>query len=187
VPIGVAVGLVSAYALVPLLEWPLKPFVSHLNQRLSAPAHQLTAHVNGPGYVILGLFVCVGSPVVEELFFRGLLLRGVLGWLLGRSSPGRLIAPSRSGSSLPPARPGPSWVTGSSAPKMSARAAAAVAVVVCGIAFGLAHFEAVELLALSGFGAVLGVLALRSGRLGPGIIAHGTFNAVTIISLAHSH
>lgn len=28
---------------------------------------------------MLGLFICVGSPLVEELFFRGLLLRALIG------------------------------------------------------------------------------------------------------------
>jgi len=50
--------------------------------------------------------------------------------------------------------------------------------------FGLAHFEALQLLALVAFGIVLGALAHRSGRLGPGIVAHMTFNAATVVVLA---
>ena len=37
--------------------------------------------------------------------------------------------------------------------------------------------------ALVAFGAVLGTLAYKTGRLGPGIIAHMAFNAVTVIAL----
>jgi len=38
--------------------------------------------------VVLAVLVCVGSPIVEELFFRGLLLRSLLGSFeqLGRGS-----------------------------------------------------------------------------------------------------
>ncbi|HEY2430680.1 MAG TPA: CPBP family intramembrane glutamic endopeptidase, partial [Acidimicrobiales bacterium] len=57
------------------------------------------------------------------------------------------------------------------------------------VAFGFAHLgsnpiEAVVPLAV--FGAVLGVLAWRTGRLGPGIVAHMTFNAVTVVLIAAS-
>jgi membrane protease YdiL (CAAX protease family) len=52
------------------------------------------------------------------------------------------------------------------------------------VVFGLAHFELFQLPALVLFGAVLGVLAVRTGRLGPGIWAHAAFNAVTVIFLA---
>ncbi|MEA2922785.1 MAG: protease family protein [Bradyrhizobium sp.] len=52
------------------------------------------------------------------------------------------------------------------------------------VAFGLAHFELLQLPGLVLFGAVLGVLAVRTGRLGPGIWAHAAFNAVTVLLLA---
>jgi membrane protease YdiL (CAAX protease family) len=61
--------------------------------------------------------------------------------------------------------------------------------VVTAVAFGFAHLganpvEAVVPLAL--FGAVLGALAWRTGRLGPGMVAHFTFNAITVVYLAFS-
>ena len=62
-------------------EAPLLPFVHHLYTRLGHPAQTLTATSIGPGLVVLAVLVCVGSPVVEELFFRGLLLRALLGKL----------------------------------------------------------------------------------------------------------
>ncbi|HVB06873.1 MAG TPA: CPBP family intramembrane glutamic endopeptidase [Acidimicrobiales bacterium] len=151
IPLGIAVGLASAYLLVPALTLPLTPFVHHLSERLSAPSKQLAEHVDGTGYVALALLVCVGTPVVEELFFRGLVLRAALGRLGG------------------------------------GRAGTVGAVLVTGALFGLAHFQPIELLALAGFGCVLCVLALRTGRLGAGMFAHATFNALTIISLARSH
>jgi hypothetical protein len=81
VPLGIAAGVGAQYLLVWVLEAPLAPFVPHLFHRISMPAENLVAHVHGPGLIVLGLFVCVGSPLVEELFFRGLLLRALIGGL----------------------------------------------------------------------------------------------------------
>ncbi|MGH3026228.1 MAG: lysostaphin resistance A-like protein, partial [Gaiellaceae bacterium] len=151
--VGVCAGLAGQYVLTPLLELPLAPFVPHLFTRLSEPANSLTNGVNGVDFVILGLLVCLGSPVVEELYFRGLILRALLG-KTARLPRGLAIA-------------GP--------------------VVLSGVFFGLVHFEPIELLALSGFGALLALLAWVSGRLGPGFIAHVTFNTATFVTLAFAH
>lgn len=51
------------------------------------------------------------------------------------------------------------------------------------VVFGLSHGQLLQLPALVLFGAAAGVLAHRSGRLGPAIAAHITFNMVTVISL----
>lgn len=150
VPVGALVGVGSQYLLVPAVSAPERLFVRHLAERLGQPARALTAHTTGAGYVVLALLVCVGSPLVEELFFRGLLLRGLLG-RLGHLGP----------------RLGP-----------------ALAVVATGILFGLAHAEGLQLPALAAFGIVLSYLAWRSGRLGPGIVAHAAFNAVTMVALS---
>ncbi len=156
IPLGLAAGLGAQFVLVPLLELPLAPFVPHLFHRLGDPARQLTTAVKGPGLVVLGLLVCLGSPLVEELFFRGLLLRSI---------GGRLAGPAR----VPRGLVGP------------------LAVLVTSVVFGLVHFEALQLIWLVGFGAVVGTLAWRTGRLGPGIVAHVTFNAATFVSLAALH
>ncbi|MCU1493006.1 MAG: hypothetical protein JWO62_770 [Acidimicrobiaceae bacterium] len=153
VPLGIVVGLASQYLLVPLLELPLLPFVPHLFHRLSQPAVSLTGDASGPGLVVLGVLVCLGSPLVEELYFRGLLLRALAARLAPRG-----------------ARFGP-----------------VLSVVLVGLVFGLVHFEPLELIALAGFGMVLSVLAWRTGRLGPGIVAHMAFNTATFVSVARSH
>jgi uncharacterized protein len=150
VPLGVAIGLLAQLALVPLLELPLLPFVPHLFHRLSQPARSLTNHVHGPGLVLIGVLVCVGSPLVEETFFRGLLMRSLIGVFVRRYR----------------------------------HASVVLAVVVSGVLFGLAHFEALQLIALCGFGIVLGTLAARFGRLGPGIVAHAAFNALAFSTIA---
>jgi len=143
VPVGVGCGLASQFLLVPLLYLPLRAVNSHIYRDLGKPAESLTRRAHGPGFVVLSVLVIVGAPVVEELFFRGLLQRSLAGWL------------------------GPGPAIGAAA-----------------LGFGLAHGEAVQLLALVAFGVVLGVLAQRSGRLGPGIVAHAAFNGATIAVIA---
>jgi membrane protease YdiL (CAAX protease family) len=49
--------------------------------------------------------------------------------------------------------------------------------------FGLVHYQLEQLVALVVFGVVLGVLADRTGRLGPSIITHMAFNATTVVNL----
>jgi membrane protease YdiL (CAAX protease family) len=67
-----------------------------------------------------------------------------------------------------------------------ARFGVPVGVLSGGVLFGLAHFELVQLLALSAFGVVLSILAIRTRRLGPGLFAHSAFNAITVIALVHA-
>jgi membrane protease YdiL (CAAX protease family) len=151
VPLGIAVGIGFQFVAAPLLELPLYPFVPHLSHRLGEPARNLTNHVHGGGLVVLAIFVCLGSPLVEELFFRGLLFRSLLGRLGGR------------------------------------RFGVGASVLSTGVLFGLYHFEALQLIALAGFGAALAYLAWRTERLGPGIVAHMAFNSTTFIALAYHH
>jgi len=92
--------------------------------------------------VIIVLIAVVGAPIVEELFFRGLLQRS----LLRRTGPVAAVATSS-------------------------------------VVFGVTHFQLLQFPALVAFGAVLGTLAYKTGRLGPGIVAHMAFNAVTVIAL----
>jgi membrane protease YdiL (CAAX protease family) len=114
-----------------------------LRHRLEAPARTDTSAVHGGWQItVLVLFLAVGAPLVEELFFRGLLLRSLTRWL------------------------GPvAGIVGSA------------------LVFGLAHFELLQLPALILFGLILGTFAYRTGRLGPGIVAHAAFNAVTVLTI----
>ena len=142
IPLGMAVGLGCQIILVPVLYLPFRLVNPHIDQQLGRPAQHLTGLAHGSGVALLVVLLTVGAPVVEELFFRGLLLRS-----LGR------------------------------------RFGAAAAVIGSGVLFGLIHFEPLQLLALVVFGVVLGYLAVRTGRLGPGIFAHAAFNAVTVAVL----
>jgi uncharacterized protein len=55
-----------------------------------------------------------------------------------------------------------------------------------GLIFGLAHFEGIQTPALVVFGWILGWYATRTGRIGPTIFAHMTFNGITLAALALS-
>jgi membrane protease YdiL (CAAX protease family) len=141
--IGVVAGLGTQVILIPAMYLPFELADSTLRRRLEAPAKTDTAAIHG-GWQIAVLFMvlAVGAPVVEELFFRGL-LQGSLA-----------------------RRFGPVVAMGGSA-----------------VAFGLAHFQLLQLPALVAFGLILAFLAHRSGRLGPGIMAHVAFNAFTVLTL----
>jgi hypothetical protein len=60
---------------------------------------------------------------------------------------------------------------------------APAAIAVSSLLFALTHFQLLQFPALAAFGAVLGVLAYRTGRLGPSIATHMGFNTVTVIAL----
>ena len=146
-PAGAAIGLVSQYGLIRLIYLPFEQFDHSLSHQLSQPAQADTASVHTIGALIIAvIFLAIGAPIVEELFFRGLVLRALL--------------------------PG---------------AGAPAAIVISALLFAGAHFELVQLPGLAVFGAVVGLLAWKTGRLGPGIAAHAAFNASAVISLTHLH
>lgn len=58
-----------------------------------------------------------------------------------------------------------------------------VALVVSSVVFAASHLQGIQFPALLVFGAVAGVLAVRSGRLGPAIACHAGFNAWTVLQL----
>lgn len=68
-PIGAAVQLI----VVPLLYVPI--FWIFGRHDVSAAARELTDRAEGVGIALLAVLVVVGAPVVEELFFRGLVMR----------------------------------------------------------------------------------------------------------------
>jgi membrane protease YdiL (CAAX protease family) len=78
-PLGAAVGLACQYGVIPLVYLPFRHVDRSLTQQLGQPAQRDTAAAHGSvSIAILLLFIAVGAPVVEELFFRGLLLRSLL-------------------------------------------------------------------------------------------------------------
>lgn len=59
----------------------------------------------------------------------------------------------------------------------------AAAIGINAVVFGASHLQLLQLPALVLFGIAAGVLAHRSGRLGPAITAHVAFNMVTVVAL----
>ncbi len=75
VPIGVATGVLAQVALLPGIALLMRPLVG--DPDVSGPTKKLVESAHGVGTVVLVLFVAVGAPLVEELFFRGLIMRSL--------------------------------------------------------------------------------------------------------------
>ena len=148
--VGPVIGFAGQIVLLPVLYIPLQHVVPHLDQKLKEPAQHLTGGFPGADLAVIAVLTVVVVPLVEETFFRGLVLRALLRTCKGA---------------------GP--VVG-----------VALAAVADGVIFGLAHFELLELLGLSAFGAVLALMAYKFKRLGPGVFAHGMFNLLAVLSVA---
>ena len=72
IPIGLLAGAVAQLLAVTLLYWALSPLIDP--DDVSGPARSLADRANDPlGIVLLVLIVLVGAPLVEEIFFRGVM------------------------------------------------------------------------------------------------------------------
>ena len=72
--LGVPIGIAAQAVLVPAIYWVLQ--VS--SEDVSSQARTLTDRAGSDAEVILlVLMVVVGAPIIEELFFRGLLMRSI--------------------------------------------------------------------------------------------------------------
>jgi uncharacterized protein len=142
-PIGGVCGWVGQFAILWLVYIPLRWFTDVTAEEISEPARSMTDRATGPlGVVLLVLIVGVGAPIVEEIFYRGLLQ-------------GSLVR-----------RWGAVWGIG-----------------IAAVLFAVAHGQLLQLPALALAGALFGVLAHLSGRLGPAIVAHVVFNMTAVILL----
>ena len=72
---GLAIGVGAQAVLVPLLYLPLLLLGADLDG--SGPARELVDKADGLGIALLFLVVAAGSPLVEEVFFRGLVLKAL--------------------------------------------------------------------------------------------------------------
>lgn len=75
VAVGLPLGLVLQLVVLPLLYLPLRALVDDLD--VEGPARELLDKGSGAALALLVLSVVLVAPVVEELFFRGLLLRSM--------------------------------------------------------------------------------------------------------------
>jgi uncharacterized protein len=73
VPVGLAVGAVSQMVFVPVLYLVLDVFIDTSDK--DNLAKELTDKASGWSIVVLIAVVAIGAPIVEELLYRGLLLR----------------------------------------------------------------------------------------------------------------
>jgi uncharacterized protein len=150
--VGIAIGI-GGQILVAIMYAPFQHDIHDFN----GPSQKLTGGAHGAGFVVIAIATVVFAPAMEELFFRGLLLKALV----------RLFTPLR--------------VAG------GARVAGVVlAVIVDGLLFGLAHGEWVQLAGLAVFGMILATVSYRTGRLGMNMVAHASFNLVAIIAIAAS-
>lgn len=88
--IGIGAGLVGQYVLVYLLYLPWEQVDPKLSQELQQPAKHLTGGFPGVDLAVIAVLTVLVVPVVEELFFRGLVLRGFLRLFAGT---GRVLGP----------------------------------------------------------------------------------------------
>lgn len=78
IPIGIALGVTSQLVLVPLVSWPWARALGRSTDQLREPACELARKADDPlGVVLLFVITVIGAPLVEELFFRGFVQRGV--------------------------------------------------------------------------------------------------------------
>ncbi len=76
--VGPLIGLGGQLVLLPVLYLPLEHVVPHLDQRLKEPAQHLTGGFPGSDLAVIAVLTVVVVPVIEETFFRGLVLRALL-------------------------------------------------------------------------------------------------------------
>ena len=143
--IGIPIGVVGQFLVAALYA----PFIKHLHN-FDAPVKKLTGASHGAGLWVIVLSTVFLAPLAEEIFFRGLLFRGLLNL-------SQIFKSTR-------ARKG----------------GVVTAVVLDGVLFGLAHGELAQLAGLALFGMVLCVLFLKTGRLGMSMAAHAAFNGVAV-------
>jgi membrane protease YdiL (CAAX protease family) len=71
--VGIPVGIAAQFVLVPLIYVPFRALFDV--DDLSRPARELVDRASGAELVVLAAALIVVAPIIEELFFRGLLLR----------------------------------------------------------------------------------------------------------------
>jgi membrane protease YdiL (CAAX protease family) len=84
--IGLVVGAALQFLIVPALYWPLRDVLSRSD--VEKPSVELADKAHGAGWVLLVVMVVVIAPFVEELFYRGLVMRSLQRDLTERGVPG---------------------------------------------------------------------------------------------------
>ena len=145
IPVGLAIGFVGQIAII-LIVIPIYTLLGVDTDEVGQTAEKLADRaVHTPDVVLLLIVVVIGAPIVEELFYRGLMLRSV-----------------------------------------ERRWGSGVAITSTSVVFAAIHFQPYDFLALALFSVLVSTLAVRAGRLGPGIWAHVAFNLTAVVSLLSS-
>lgn len=122
---------------------------------LSGPANDLFDRFDGLGLGFFALAICVGifAPIVEELFYRGLVMRSI------------------------------QRAFRSKVPASTETVSIAVSSILGAIWFGAIHFQPLQFPALALVGLICGLAMFRTGRIAPAIFVHMGFNLTTVVSL----
>lgn len=75
VGVGIIAGLLSQFVLIPLLYVPFRSLLE--GRDLEGDAQRIAKMAEPAELAVLAVLFVVGAPLVEELFFRGLLLRSL--------------------------------------------------------------------------------------------------------------
>lgn len=77
VPLGLVVGVATQLVLVPLLYWPLGSFID--KEKIDDVAVALGAEADAAtgGWIALFIMVVIGAPIIEEIAYRGGLMRAL--------------------------------------------------------------------------------------------------------------
>jgi uncharacterized protein len=83
--LGIPIGILSQLVLLELVYWPLRELFpdTFAKRFVEEPARNLFDRADGGWLVAIVLVVCVGAPLVEELLYRGLILRSIEGRIAG--------------------------------------------------------------------------------------------------------
>ena len=141
---GLVISLVARIATVFVIV-PLVLIIRRFVQGDASPFRSFRH--DRPALLVVGALAVIGAPIIEELFFRGLLMRAL------------------------------QHVAGT-----------AGAVVVQAFIFGLCHMNPIYGLlnvgvvaSITVFGVIVGAIAQRYRRLGPGMAAHALFNLLAVV------
>jgi membrane protease YdiL (CAAX protease family) len=77
--VGVPIGVLAQFVLVPALYWPLSEIwpTTFDTAKIEERAQDLADRAGGVDTVLLVVVVVVGAPIVEELVYRGLIQRSL--------------------------------------------------------------------------------------------------------------
>jgi uncharacterized protein len=77
--VGAGVGLIAQYAIIWIVYLPLQLLTDISSSDITEPAREMTDRADDPlGVILLVVIVGLGAPIVEEIFYRGLLQRSLV-------------------------------------------------------------------------------------------------------------